>query len=274
MISRDQIRKAGIAAGTDKVKHHAYDRFYAKFLCEFNGEGSILEIGYGNGESIAFWRSLYPSSFLYVVDRDVELKGDCFRVLKCDQSSADQLYQLREFLKDKDVGIIVDDGSHIPEHQLITFNILFPILNSGGVYVIEDIECSYWRYGDCYGYKTSYGINSADSLINKLMLLPHWVNREFLAESVKTRLKQFLQRKGFSLSAVEKVADVSFAHNCASITKCLDSDIEYASRDYRMPENIMTQSEKFFIDVRETYFWRVASRLYNKIVLIMRSIFS
>ncbi len=40
--------------------------------------------------------------------------------------------------------IIIDDGSHINEHVIETFKMLFPLLKDGGLYVIEDIQTSYW----------------------------------------------------------------------------------------------------------------------------------
>src|SRR4051794_15880203 len=40
--------------------------------------------------------------------------------------------------------IVVDDGSHQPPHVIESFQILFPMLVDGGVYVIEDIQTSYW----------------------------------------------------------------------------------------------------------------------------------
>jgi hypothetical protein len=41
--------------------------------------------------------------------------------------------------------VIIDDGSHINEHVLTSFNILFPILAANGLYVIEDTQSSYWE---------------------------------------------------------------------------------------------------------------------------------
>ena len=34
---------------------------------------------------------------------------------------------------------IVDDGSHIPEHQVMTANVFMPLLKPDGIYTIEDI---------------------------------------------------------------------------------------------------------------------------------------
>jgi hypothetical protein len=36
--------------------------------------------------------------------------------------------------------IIIDDGSHRPDHQLISLVTLFPYLAADGIYVIEDIN--------------------------------------------------------------------------------------------------------------------------------------
>ena len=44
--------------------------------------------------------------------------------------------------------VIIDDGSHIPWHQIFTLETIFDtFLKDGGVYIIEDIETSYW-WGD------------------------------------------------------------------------------------------------------------------------------
>ena len=43
--------------------------------------------------------------------------------------------------------IVIDDGSHVPEHQIATFKTLWPALRGGGLYAVEDIETSYWRRG-------------------------------------------------------------------------------------------------------------------------------
>ena len=41
-----------------------------------------------------------------------------------------------------DFDIIIDDGSHKMNHQQISFDVLFPHLKSGGIYVIEDLHTS------------------------------------------------------------------------------------------------------------------------------------
>ena len=51
-------------------------------------------------------------------------------------------------LKQKNFDLIIDDGSHHNNHVYKTFNELFKSLNNTniGLYVIEDIHTSYWKY--------------------------------------------------------------------------------------------------------------------------------
>lgn len=41
--------------------------------------------------------------------------------------------------------MIVDDGGHTPAQQRASYERLFPALRHGGLYIIEDIETSFWR---------------------------------------------------------------------------------------------------------------------------------
>jgi hypothetical protein len=61
------------------------------------------------------------------------------------------------FLKDDPkFDIIIDDGSHMMDHQIVTLNRLFRHLNDGGIYVIEDVCTSYWpAYGGGFKKETS-----------------------------------------------------------------------------------------------------------------------
>jgi hypothetical protein len=41
--------------------------------------------------------------------------------------------------------IILDDGGHMPNQQKNSFEALFPLLHPNGVYIVEDIQTSYWK---------------------------------------------------------------------------------------------------------------------------------
>ena len=58
--------------------------------------------------------------------------------------------------------LVINNGSHVPRHQLVSFVALYPFVCPGGMYVIEDIESSYlWitprpRSVCAYYYSTYY----------------------------------------------------------------------------------------------------------------------
>jgi hypothetical protein len=102
------------------------------------------------------------------------------------------------------IDIIVDDGSHVNEHIIKTFNHLFPLLKKGGIYVIEDLQCSYWPW---YG-GNSKKINDPSTAMNYFLSLAHGLN-----------YKEFL-RKNYEPNYFDKhIISIHFYHNMAFIYK-------------------------------------------------------
>jgi glycosyltransferase involved in cell wall biosynthesis len=88
----------------------------------------------------------------------------------------------------------------IPEHQLITFDYLFSnVLEDGGVYIIEDIEVSYWKKGILYSYDAKYGFENKSSIIEKFKLLVDYVNCYFLNDNVKKKIEGFIDGDKFKI---------------------------------------------------------------------------
>jgi len=54
--------------------------------------------------------------------------------------------------------IVIDDGSHVPFHNIISFETLWKNVRPGGIYIVEDIETSYYPDSDVYGYPFKAGI--------------------------------------------------------------------------------------------------------------------
>ena len=219
-FSREKIIKAGLVSGTDKISHHSYERFYSDFLSQDDIKNEILEIGYGHGDGVKFWQYLYPDCFLNVIDKDFKMIGENFEVFKCDQSSLIDLKMLLEKLEGKKVELIVDDGSHVPEHQILSFNFLFKnLLSPGSTYIIEDIETSFWKSGSIYGYPTNYGYDSKKSIINSFSKILNWINKEFLLENERKVLLREIEGAGFDIESVESIKSITFGHNILGIRK-------------------------------------------------------
>lgn len=204
----NRIYDLGIKYGTDKVTHHRYDKSYDLFLSSFyDASGCILEIGVQNGNSIKLWLELFPNAYIYGMDINECYSGDRYSVIKGDQSSKTDLKNVNDIIKTSNVMFINDDGSHIPEHQLLTFNTLFPSLCEGGIYIIEDIEVSYWTKFSLYGYPTNYGYKHPNSII------------EIFKEVVDSVNSEFAGKRPNRVEHIDMIGSITFSKNCIIIKK-------------------------------------------------------
>ena len=223
--TNNSMLQYGQLSNTDKVTHHEYHKYYEPVLKPYyNLHGSIVEIGLGTGQSLPMWQNLFKPAHIYGVDKEYENSGnDRYTIYKGDQSNVNDLNDLRKSLTDKNVFFINDDGSHIPEHQLLTFNTLFPILKEGGIYIIEDIETSYWTKGECYNYKTRYGYKHPDSIVEIFKDASDIMNREFIVD--KTNLSKKILHYDY-------IESVTFARNCIIIKKNYNANREYRFKKF------------------------------------------
>jgi hypothetical protein len=58
------------------------------------------------------------------------------------QSSPETINELVSLCPDG-IDVLIDDGSHLVDHMLQTFEMVFPHINSGGWYIIEDTANTY-----------------------------------------------------------------------------------------------------------------------------------
>ena len=101
----------------------------------------LVEIGVLGGGSLRMWRDYLPNAEITGADLDpVTVEG--FTVLHGDQGDPEFLAQLAEH---GPFDVVIDDGSHRTAHQLTTLEHLWPHLNPGGIYFVEDIHVSYFR---------------------------------------------------------------------------------------------------------------------------------
>ncbi len=236
------MQDIGKKCNTDKVTHHHYERFYPEYLEPFlsKKEGALLEIGVDKGSSMKLWQEYLPNLFVYGVDIGVSDSGDNYHIFQADQSSPSHLDLLVNKLREakRPLWIVNDDGSHIPEHQILTFNKLFPVLEAGGVYIIEDIETSYWSKGGLYGYPTKYGYLSPKSLIEKSKDILDFINREYLSSERRQSCISRLEGSGFLFSALEEISTIAFGHNCILFRKKVAGTPMLENRPYRFSHNL------------------------------------
>jgi hypothetical protein len=136
---------------------HDYLRKYEFFLARFatKPDYRMMELGAGPewnlGASVRLWEEYFwrDDFRLHVVDLKPTadtLANDRVTVTVGDLGDPGVLSRLATSAYD----VILDDASHLWGHQLLAFEILFPSVREGGVYIIEDIETSFGEHRESW----------------------------------------------------------------------------------------------------------------------------
>ncbi|MDD4955682.1 MAG: class I SAM-dependent methyltransferase [Candidatus Omnitrophica bacterium] len=120
---------------------HYFDIYHRCFKKFIGRETHILEVGVYSGGSLEMWRSYFGSNcHVYGIDIEEKCKlfeNDYTKIFIGDQGDRQFWKQFKE--KVAKIDIIIDDGSHLAEDQIITLEEMLPHLSPGGVYLCEDI---------------------------------------------------------------------------------------------------------------------------------------
>ena len=129
---------------SDKWEHYfdIYDHLLGKF---YESKVNYLEIGVQNGGSLEIAKKLFSSDSLIIgIDIDPNckyLEGKVANHIiigsQVDDTALSEVSEYGPF------DIVIDDGSHIQQHMLVTFLKLFPLLSQNGIYIIEDTHTNY-----------------------------------------------------------------------------------------------------------------------------------
>jgi len=212
LLFGSNLKALAVINNTDKWGSHWYAGHYETHFAGLRRKRiNLLEIGIGGyddpglgGGSLRMWRTYFPKGRIYGVDiYDKSLHNER-RIKTFKGSQADEGFLLHVIGSIGHVDIIIDDGSHLNEHVLRTFAILFPRLGENGVYVIEDTQTSYWpEYGG-----SSNDLDRADTVMGFLKKLADGLNyAEF-------------KRSGYQPTYYDKhIVSMHFYHNIVFIQK-------------------------------------------------------
>lgn len=140
--------ECGTDKGLMKDECHGYTEYYQYWLNKFRFP-KILEIGSWHGGSTRMFDEFYEGDceiWTYDIDYCVyEYKKNvgnvhCFRGNQNSKADWDLFF---ETAPDK-FDIIIDDGSHQPEHQIHTLYWLYSHLEHNGIYILEDLHTYMW----------------------------------------------------------------------------------------------------------------------------------
>lgn len=128
--------------GTDKDTTHSYIKVYEKVFAPLRDTArNVLEIGIYSGAFLKILADYFENAQIYGID--IDLSNLCFG----QDDSRINTYEMNgtnpksiNKLGIEYFDLIIEDGSHIPNEQVATFNNFAPLIGPRGIYIMEDIN--------------------------------------------------------------------------------------------------------------------------------------
>lgn len=213
------------------VKHNTYFQVYDRLLQKYRGkEITFVEIGVLGGGSLFMWRDFFgPRARIIGVDLNPDAKkweALGFEIFIGSQS--DEIFW-NDFVKNVgSVDVVLDDGGHTYEQQIVTTECLLSNINDGGMLVVEDTHTS---YQEGFGFERHSFINYVKRFIDK-------INMRF------SGLDDFkADKRVWSIEVFESIV----AFNVNRLASCLESiqvdngGFDDRANDFRYKDNVYAE---------------------------------
>ena len=191
----------------------------------------LLEIGIQNGGSLEIWGRFFPRAQA-LIGCDINpacgaLRYDNPVVSVIVGDANDDATQQRIQAVTQGLDIVIDDGSHTSSDIVRSFCRYFPMIEPGGLFVAEDLHCSYWP-----GFQG--GLHEPLSSLAFFKSLVDIVNHEHWTPvaSRASLLQGFFGAYGCELgdAQLEQIHSVEFINSMCVIRKCHASENVLGSR--------------------------------------------
>jgi hypothetical protein len=144
MDVRVDLDVIGALEGSDKSSSYRYGwdylRHYEALLADYRHLPiNVLEIGIGKGPSLRMWRWFFTQAEITGIDTNPECLQHAGPRVTVEIGSQIDTAFLDQVCERAPPMIILDDGSHQHEHMITTFEYLLPLLEPGGIYIVEDV---------------------------------------------------------------------------------------------------------------------------------------
>ena len=205
------------------LKLSTYFNVYDQLLSKYRDKSIVfLEIGILDGGSLFMWRDFFgPQARIIGVDLNPEAKKweeEGFEIFIGDQGSAEFWKNTLNTIGKLD--IVLDDGGHTYEQQIMTTESVIPFINDGGVIIIEDCHTSYMKK---FGFKKLSFINYAKYLIDN-------INKRYVEFNNKTS-----EKRVWSIQFFESIVALHINFYATSIPSevIFNQDKEVKAEDFR-----------------------------------------
>jgi hypothetical protein len=146
----NRLDELALKYGTDKGPgaHNYTAAYHGRLSHLVPRRFKMLEIGVFGGASLRMWEEFFPLAQVHGIDIDpacLAHAGGRIAVDLVDQGCKEALAEYGR--RAGGFELIVDDGGHAMAPQILSFEMLFPMMPPGGIYIIEDTGSSYSRWG-------------------------------------------------------------------------------------------------------------------------------
>lgn len=232
--------------GSDKGFWHGYLDFYEGFFAPRTFR-SIAEIGVLRGDSIHWLLERFPDATVFGADilpqQPQWPTNPRFMFSQLDQGNRNQL---RAFFSQAEFDLIIEDGSHIPSHQIIALLEGVRALRPGGLYILEDIHTSHPAvYEKSSWYELSRKRGTA---LSALLAIDHYKRRdkEVDAEDAEQIAHDSLLHPIDVIELASKLKNISLYRRTRLPDRCFNcgsSNYLYSSYKCRCGVDIFSDSD-------------------------------
>jgi GT2 family glycosyltransferase/peptidoglycan hydrolase CwlO-like protein len=194
-----------------------YDRLFASYREQ---PISMLEIGIQNGGSLEIWSQYFTNAEKFV---GCDINPDCSKLTYLDPrivvivgDATTPETQSKVLAKSASFDLIIEDGSHTSSDIVKAFARYFPALKTGGLFVAEDLHCSYWdgfEGGLFHPYSSITFFKHLADMVNH----EHWGVEKSRTELV-SGFKQVLN-VDFDENLLKQISSVEFVNSICVVRK-------------------------------------------------------
>ncbi len=260
-----EIYKGYIESPLRSVKYDTYFPAYEKVLSSFKEKKSItlVEIGVHNGGSLYMWQNYFGKKANIIgIDLNPNAKKfekDGFKIFIGDQ--ADKNFWDNFFSEVGKVDIVIDDGGHTYEQQIITLNSCLSFINDGGVLITEDVHTSYFK---------SFGYPSKLTFVNWTKKIIDNINSR--SENVRT-VDNIYSQVLSSIEFFESLVVFNVDRQLAVKSKSISNDGETQNlTDFRYQSNLLNKLVNKLDKYEKKIYTYNKKNLINKILLRLISL--
>ena len=155
---------------------------------------ALLEIGIQNGGSLEIWEKFFPK-FEKIIGCDIDPKcallvyeNKNIHVVAGDansEESKEKILQISNCFE-----IVIDDGSHFSSDIVKSFFLYFPKIKEGGIFIAEDLHCSYWMQFEGGLYHPHSSLNFFKKLAD-IVNYEHWGINKSRADFLKSFFSKY-----------------------------------------------------------------------------------